>query len=136
MTAAVRELLRSAVASLSHFVLFLEDDLRFNRHLRHNLVRWLEDWHAIPERHFFATLFNPSGASIGTKLNRTTFLDAKCAFGGQALLFSSSTARHLLDNWDRCEGLHDFRMSKLAALLGPIYCHSPSLVQHVSVPST
>jgi hypothetical protein len=137
MAAAIRGLLRSAIESATPFILFLEDDLRFNRHLRYNIERWLEGLRAAPDRHFFATLFNPSGPSIGLRVNRTTFVvDEKCAFGSQALLFSSATARHFLDNWDRHRGLHDFRMYQLAALVGPIYCHSPSLVQHVNVQST
>jgi hypothetical protein len=137
MAMAVRKLLRRVTSSSPQFILFLEDDLRFNRHLRHNLDRWLQGFDAVPDCHFFATLFNPSSFSIGARVSQTSFVvDEKCAFGSQALLFSSATARHFLDHWDRHDGLHDFRMYHLAAIVGPIYCHAPSLVQHVNVPST
>jgi hypothetical protein len=137
MAKDVYGLLRRAVAGPPQFVLFLEDDIRFNRHLRHNVERWLESLCAAPDRHFFATLFNPSGASIGTRVSETTFVvDVKCAFASQALLFSTVTTHHMLHNWNKHMGPHDIRMYQLAALLGPIYCHSPSLVQHRNVPST
>lgn len=137
MAMAVRELLSRALSSSARFILFIEDDLRFNRYLRHNLNRWLEGFDASPERHFFATLFNSGGLSLGAKIGRDSYVvDERCAFGSQALLFSSATAQHFLNRWEQYDSLHDFRMYHLAAMHGPIYGHSPSLVQHVNVPST
>jgi hypothetical protein len=137
MAKTVRQLLRQAISSSPEFVLFLEDDLRFNRHLRHNIDRWLRSFDAIPNGHFLGSLFNPSGFGVGVRISQTTFVvDEKCAFGSQAMLFSSATARHFLHHWDGHDSLHDFRMYHLAAMTGPIYCHAPSLVQHLNVPST
>lgn len=137
MTAAVRQLLQCAASGHPQFILFLEDDLRFNRHLRYNIVQWLLKFDAAPDGHFFGSLFNPSGCAIGARISRDTIVvDGKCAFGSQAMLFSSATARHLLDKWDMYDSLHDFRMYHLAAMAGPVYCHVPSLVQHLNVPST
>jgi hypothetical protein len=137
MAKGVYSLLLRALAGPPRFILFLEDDIRFNRYLRHNVERWLQLLYAAPDKHFFATLFNPSGASIGRRVSETTFIvDPKCAFASQALLFSTMTTRHMVDNWNKHTGPHDIRMYRLAALLGPIYCHSPSLVQHRNVPST
>jgi hypothetical protein len=137
MAATVCELLRCAVLASAQFVLFLEDDLRFNRYLRHNLDWWLHTVDAGPSSHFFGTLFNSSASSFGSNVCGNTFVvDEKCAFGSQALLFSLATARHLLEHWEWHGGLHDFRMYYLASMVGPIYGHTPSLVQHVNVPST
>jgi hypothetical protein len=137
MTEAVRRVLQCAASGDPQFILFLEDDLRFNRHLRYNIVQWLRRFDAIPDGHFFGSLFNPSGWAIGTRVSGDTFVvDEKCAFGSQAMLFSSVTARHLLDRWELHDGLHDFRMYHLAATAGPIYCHVPSLVQQINAPSS
>jgi hypothetical protein len=137
MAETVCELLRSVVLCSAQFVLFLEDDLRFNRHLRHNLIRWLRALDAGASKHFFGTLFNPSGSAFGSHVCGNSFVvDEKCAFGSQALVFSVATAHHLLEHWERHGGFHDLRMYCLAAMVGPIYGHTPSLVQHVNVPST
>jgi hypothetical protein len=138
MAAAVCKLLRRVVLCSDHFVLFLEDDLRFNRYLRYNLDAWLHVVRAEPSKHFFGTLFSSSGSSFGSDVRGNTFLvDKKYAFGSQALVFSQTTARYLLQHWQRHNVLpHDFRMYDLAAMVGPIYGHTPSLVQHVNVAST
>jgi hypothetical protein len=113
---AGRRAVRKLRGRTDRFILFIEDDLRFNRYLRYNLDRWLKDFDASPDNRYI--------------------VDAESAFGSQALLFSSATAQHFLNCWDCYDSLHDFRMYHLAAMLGPIYGHSPSLVQHVNVPST
>jgi len=138
MSIGVVRLLQRALEQPAHFILFLEDDLRFNYHLRHNLERWLELLRAQPDDLFFATLFNPSGPSIGDSAIENTYLvNAKCAFGSQALLLSTATAQHMVQHWDEdVEEHHDFKMYALAASVCPIYCHTPSLVQHMRVPST
>jgi len=51
-------------------------------------------------------------------------------------VMSRAMAKHFVENWWDVEGMQDIKMSRLAALLGPIYYHQPSLVQHVGVVST
>jgi len=51
-------------------------------------------------------------------------------FGSQALVHSRACARHLLAHWDELPFNQDRRRPQLAARLGPVLCHRPSLVQH------
>ncbi len=95
------------------------------------------DFGGLPDRHFFATLFNSGGFSLKSGIGRNSYVgDRSCAFGSQTLLFSCATAQHFLRCWSHSESMHDIKMFQLASMLGPIYCHNPSLVQHMSVPST
>lgn len=57
-------------------------------------------------------------------------------WGGQALVVSRATARHVLRRWTPEQQPHDVQLPLLAAEIGPVYYHAPSLVQHRSVPST
>jgi hypothetical protein len=57
-------------------------------------------------------------------------------WGAQALLVSRALARYFLDHWSEGQGPPDLRMPRLAGRFVPIYCHQPSLVQHVGRAST
>ena len=130
-------LLRHALEAGASFVLFLEDDLEFNRHLRHNLAEWVPLRAATPSGHFFGSLYNPCIRSIIEEPDAAYFLaDPDAVYGSQALLMSRSTIEYVLDNWADVPGMPDIKMSRLAARNGPLFFHVPSLVQHVGVQST
>ena len=118
-----------------NYVLFLEDDLDFNRYLRHNLSRWppLLDGEVT-----LASLYNP-GVAIESRdpARRSVVVAPEVVFGSQAFLISRATVRHIVDRWDQVPGMQDIKMSRLAGRLQrPLVYHSPSLVQHLGKKST
>ena len=128
-TEGTRVLLRRALEWECDYVLFLEDDLEFNRHLRHNLESWLP----IRERAVtLASLYNPGIRTQACSVaHHYRIVRGQSIFGSQALIVSRSLARYALRHWKEIEGMQDIRLSRLAARLrNPIFYHSPSLVQH------
>lgn len=133
---AAREVLRRAIEEAPDFMLFLEDDLEFNDHLRCNLMAW-EPLAGTPQGgHFFASLYNPNIRELRRDDARACFLaDPEAVYGSQAFVLSLETARHVERHWETIPGMQDIRMSRLAAMVTGVYYHAPSLVQHVPVPS-
>jgi hypothetical protein len=128
-------------------LLFFEDDIIFNRHLIHNLQRWsplrnverLTPGHPQPSarRYVFGSLYDPNVRELSCKPDENYFIaDPAAVYGSQAFVMSRAMAKHFVENWWDVQGMQDIKMSRLAAQLGPIYFHQPSLVQHVGVVST
>jgi hypothetical protein len=139
-------------------LLFFEDDIIFNRYLVHNLQRWSPLRNAecgmrsaecagAPLPHsaiatpnsalVFGSLYDPTVRELSAKPAEHYFIaDPQAVYGSQAFVMSRAMAKHFVENWWDVEGMQDIKMSRLAALLGPIYYHQPSLVQHVGVVST
>ena len=135
-TQTALRLLERAAGDGHDFMLFLEDDLEFNRYLRHNLERWQPLRDAARAGHFFASLYNPNVRSLMRGPDQAFFVaDPNSVYGSQAFLLSWATARHIVTHWDDVIGMQDIKMSRLAAGLGPIYYHVPSLVQHIGTVS-
>ena len=130
-TRAARERLDDA----ADYILFLEDDLDFNRHLRHNLSQWppLRDG-----RLTLGSIYNPAlRDEAWDARSNARIVDPKTAYGSQAFVLSKDTAAHIVRRWCEVRGLQDLRMLRLAGRLGkPVYYHAPSLVQHVGLRST
>jgi predicted O-methyltransferase YrrM len=125
-------LLRRAIDQGPELILFLEDDLEFNRHLPHNLAHWfpLNEWR--PGEHFFASLYNPTIAGAERHEDLHFFVAVpEAVYGSQAFLLSLPTAHVLERQWDTVRGMQDIKMSRLASRVTPIHYHLPSLVQHV-----
>jgi hypothetical protein len=124
------------VADRAEFILFLEDDLLFNRHLRHNLQHWPPLLRAARDGHFFASLYNPTIRRLSSDPSASFFeADSNAVYGSQAFLLSLATARYMAEHWADVIGMQDIKMSRLAARVARIYYHTPSLVQHVGVKS-
>jgi hypothetical protein len=122
--------LHTGLESPADYVLFLEDDLDFNHHLRHNL----ESWRPVRDRRFsLASLYNPQLSEVGFDLASNTRLMApKSVYGSQAFLLSKAGLRNVIRRWNRVAGFGDLRIARLAGDPGePIFYHAPSLVQHV-----
>jgi hypothetical protein len=129
-------LLLEAIDDGSPFVLFLEDDLEFNRHLRHNLERWPPVEEA-RDGHFFASLYNPSVLARHRDTERACFVaEPDCVYGSLAIILSRAMVRFATAHWHEVPGMQDIKLSRLAAPLCPLLYHSPSLVQHVGEAST
>jgi len=117
------------------FLLFLEDDLDFNQHLRENLHRW----RPLAERSLeLGGIYNPGLTEEACDVEgRAYIVKPDRVYGSQAMLVSRRAADFMVRRWDDVEGMQDVRMSRLAGRLRqPVYYHSPSLVQHVGVLST
>jgi hypothetical protein len=127
-----RRVLEKAVADGPEFILFLEDDLQFNRHLRHNLCHWSPLVKTAPGAHFFASLYNPLVAALEVRHDQAFFrAHPESVYGSQAFLLSLPTARYIVQHWTEIPGMQDIKMSRLASRLCPIFYHAPSMVQHV-----
>jgi glycosyltransferase involved in cell wall biosynthesis len=133
-----RRVLERAVAEADDIFLYLEDDLEFNRSLRHDLEHWPPLVDRLAGDHFFGSLYNPDVVAVASQQDPRSFTVAEPdkVYGSQAFVLSVATARWILDHWDDVPGLPDIRFSRLAARRSPIYYHRPSLVQHRPVDST
>lgn len=122
-----------AAAALDRTVsLILEDDVMVSVHLRHNLERW----EPIGAPALLGYLY---GASSPTRLAAGpawVAVDPFGLWGAQGIVISPPMAAHVLTHWNDEDGAIDTRMPRLAARLGPVYLHTPSLVQHVGTIST
>ena len=135
-TETALRLLQHAVKDGPEFFLFLEDDLAFNRYIRHNLEHWYPMRHAPDSGHFFSSLYNPRVRALGHDDALAFFVaDSNSVYGSQAFVLSAATGRYIVDNWETLIGMQDIKMSRLAARVTPIYYHQPSLVQHIGVES-
>jgi len=125
-------LLQRFLASGRDYLLFLEDDLSFNRHLGHNL----QTWSLLRSKSIaLAGLHNPGIIEQACDLKHRAYLvSPDRVFGSLAFLLSRRTARFLVERWNTVEGRLDARMAQLAGRLKqPIWYHSPSLVQPVGL---
>jgi ADP-heptose:LPS heptosyltransferase len=122
--------LKRSLSLDADYILFLEDDLEFNRHLRHNLQHWAPIQRGLVT---LAGLYNPRLRESACDVeNRARLVASNSIFGSQAFLLSRRTVRFLVQHWREAQGLQDLRMSRLAGRLGrPLLYHAPSLVQHV-----
>jgi hypothetical protein len=127
-------LLREALARPGwDHLLFLEDDLKFNRHLRHNLERWAP---LTEGRVGLASLYNPGVRRLEELPCGHGFVaDPDLTYGSQALLLARPCAAYVAEHYAEVPGMQDIKFTRLAARLGPLYYHTPSLVQHVGVRS-
>ncbi|MGO8698727.1 MAG: glycosyltransferase family 9 protein [Limisphaerales bacterium] len=127
--------LRKSLDCQADYILFLEDDLDFNRHIRHNLCHW------DPIRRGAVTLaglYNPRLCVRACDLkSNARIIDPNFAFGSQALLLSKETAAYVVRRWNDILGLQDTKIYRLAGCLRkPVFYHAPSLVQHIGARST
>jgi hypothetical protein len=127
-----RLLLQAALTDGPDFILFLEDDLDFNRHLRHNLEHWHPLQQTPPGGFFFGSLYNPNVGQVERRPELAYFVaHPNTTYGGQAVVFSQATGRYLEAHWTEEIGMPDVKLPRLAARLSPVFYHLPSLVQHI-----
>jgi hypothetical protein len=116
------------------YILFLEDDLEFNRHLRHNLKRWkpLGDGEIT-----LAGLYNPGLPELACDpKHHCSLISPAAVFGSQAFILAVPTVEYLVAHWNEEDGMQDLKMSGLAGRLTKVfYYHAPSLVQHTGTQS-
>ena len=127
---ATATILQSVRADDSDYFLFLEDDLDFNRHLRHNLINWepLRQRKAI-----VASLDHPKVAVDSTnEADHYSISERRAFLTGDALLFKRDAALRILEDASTNSETGVCTISELAQrwMSGkPLYYHRPSLVQ-------
>ncbi len=85
LIAAYLAMLRAALEGEADLVLFLEDDLRFNQSIRHNLQNWIPLASMRRDKPVFASLVNPGVAVRERKYEGNYFVaDPKCYYSSQA----------------------------------------------------
>jgi len=129
-TRCAYQALKKSLDLTADYILFLEDDLEFNRHILHNLHHWAP---IKAGQVTMAGLYNPSLRESACDLKQNARIIAPgSVFGSQALLLSRCAVEYVVRNWPRVQGMQDIRISRLAGRLkNPILYHVPSLVQHV-----
>jgi hypothetical protein len=127
--------LKESLGNDADYILFLEDDLDFNRHIHHNLQNWAP---LRTGKVTVASLYNPAVRESGCDPeNNALLVKPTCVFGSQAFLISMRTLEYIIHNWDAVRGMQDIRISRLAGRLdSQILYHAPSLVQHIGKRST
>jgi hypothetical protein len=129
--AALQRCLRTPATHL----LFLEDDLKCNRHLLHNLLNWPPLTSGVA---LFASLYNPGMRALAWSFRDNFTLSSPLgAFGSQAFVIAREALKFIIDHWSEVDGMQDIRISRLAARLqSPMFYHSPSLIQHIGEESS
>jgi hypothetical protein len=117
-------------------VLVCEDDVTFNRSLRHNLEHWAPVMDRRRDGHLFGSLYNPNVVVPPADGRTAIAADPRQFYGSQGVVLSVTTARSLVEWWHDRDGPLDLRISRLAARWSPLWYHAPSLVQHRAVEST
>jgi hypothetical protein len=127
--------LKKSLEYKTDYILFLEDDLDFNRHIRHNMCSWTPISSGTAT---LASLYNPKLREKACDLrSNARIVEPRAIFGSQALLLSKETVEYVVQRWDDVPGVQDIKISRLAGRLGiPIFYHAPSLVDHVGTRST
>ena len=114
------------------FLLLLEDDLAFARHLRAALRAWPPLRALGP----FASLYDPGIPGVGTAWPAARAAKPAGIQGAQALLLRPDFARHALRHWEEMGGHVPSRRFALLAARDfpgePLYYHRPSLIQHTA----
>ena len=95
-------MLQRAIADAPDRILYLEDELEFNRHLEHNRAVWAPFAALPPDAHFFGSLYNPTIRAADRCDDCNFFVAApEAVYGSQAIVLSLPTARLLAEQWQR-----------------------------------
>jgi hypothetical protein len=143
-----RRALEAAASDGCDFALVLEDDVRVNRHLRHNLLTnplvardqcdylslYIPDLIADPwerrEEHLGYRLARPRYAGSNALWSRSR------VWGAQGLLLSRRFVLAALARWDRLASGQDTRVISVCAEFGlPLWYTAPCLVEHAPLGS-
>ena len=143
--------LQRALETYPDVIVFCEDDIIFNRHLRWNLENWkpLRNYcgprramaPGMPEpsakTYFFGSLYDPNIRELSANPGEHFFIaDPNAVYGSQCFVLSRALAEYCVEHWWEVQGMQDIKLSRLAARLCPLHYHTPCLVQHVGVKST
>ena len=123
--------LRLILEGTTDYLLFLTCGLELNRHLRHNLSRWV----ALRSRTVdLATIYNPRLREVACDVpTHTRVISPHPRYEDPALIISRAALRHLVGNGKHRQRFQVCEIPKLLARWGnPVQCHAPSLAQRRS----
>lgn len=124
--------LKKALDKPDRWIVFMEDDLIFNKYIAYNI----ENWEPIKNGSLnLGSLYTPNN-------NRCSIQDGPCwykanclrLYGSQFYIMSRVAAQWAIDHWYDEIGMQDIKITRLSRGK-PIYYYSPSLVQHMGVSS-
>jgi hypothetical protein len=143
-----RRALDRAALSGCDFAVILEDDVRVNRHLRHNLlansliVQGIADYLGMFMPDLVADPWERSEPQLGYRLARPRYTgpDAEWekhrVWGAQGYCLSARLVRAAIDRWHRLTGSPDSRVLAVCRELElPLWYTAPCLVEHSPVRS-
>ena len=127
--------LQKALTTDADYVLYLEDDVAFNRYLRQNLNRW----GPLARRELqIGSLCNYAYRELAWDVAGDAYLVHPLKFkGSQAVLLSRQMVQYCLEHWTDGRREVDIKFGQLAAKAKqPMFVHCPSLVDHIGRSST
>ena len=131
-TIASHNALKIALQQDSQWIVFMEDDLIFNKHISHNII----SWEPIKDNSLnLGSLYTPTNNRCSIQEGRFWYkADCLKLYGSQFYIMSREAAQWAVDYWNTIEGMQDIKLTRLSRGK-PIYYYSPSLVQHRAVAS-
>lgn len=125
--------LKIALLSDSDWIVFMEDDLIFNRHIKHNIM----SWEPIKNNYLnFGSLYTPNNNRCSIEEGEFYYkADCLKLYGSQFYIMSRQAVRWAVDHWHEEIGLQDIKLTRLSRGKS-IYYYSPSLVEHRPVSSS
>jgi len=129
------DLFKKAIKSSADFLLILQGDLFFNRHLHRNLSSWTP---IKTQKVALASLYNPQVKEAAYDYRNNMRVAARCqSFGNEAIVLSVESAKYLVNRARWIGNIAEVDFSKIAlALRRPILFHAPSLAQRQESAST
>lgn len=122
------------------YMLFLEDDVKLNRHLYHNLTNW------VPITYGFlrlGSLYNADKQGTGKAIVSVAEAGYYCShtasfYNSQGLVIHRSMLELILAHWGEFNTeMHDIRISRIIGRVDPlVYCPLRDWVQHRTEVST
>lgn len=129
-----RSALQQGLDAGSDFLILLSGDLTFNRHLLHNLRRWLP----FGRRPMLASIYNPGIREAAIDVHgHARLLPGDLELESQAVMISRDAARLILNRSRKIQLIMQPDFLKLQLKLkAPIHFHAPSLAQMIGMSRT
>lgn len=131
-TIAAYNALKQALKKSNPWIVFMEDDLIFNKYITNNIL----NWEPIKQKNLnLGSLYTPNNNRCSIEEGNNWYkADCLKLYGSQFFILSRLAAQWAVDRWDTQIGMQDIRITRLSRGK-PIYYHSPSLVQHMPIES-
>jgi len=124
--------LKQALSKPDPWIVFMEDDLIFNKHIAYNIKNWYPIECNVLN---LGSLYTPSNNRCSVEDGKYWYkADYLRLYGSQFYIMSRLATSWAVDHWHSEIGMQDIKITRLSRGK-EIYYHSPSLVQHRPVSS-
>lgn len=114
------------------WIVFMEDDLIFNKYIGYNIINWEP---IINKSLNLGSLYTPNNNKCSIEQGKFWYkADCLRLYGSQFYIMSREATQWAIDHWHSEIGMQDIKITRLSRGK-PIFYHSPSLVQHRNIPS-